>query len=483
MAIDARLDLRMTQKLVMTPQLQMAIKLLQLSRLELEQAINQELMENPVLEEVPEAEEGGVTAEIAAEEATAKEVEAQESNPVDPESSETIRWDEYFSGISGDGRDMGYGAGRDDDEQPSYERTLTQAPSLADHLEWQLRLSTHSDKEKAIGRVIIGNIDDDGYLRVPLEEVAEMTSLPLAEIEGCLALIQQFDPPGVGARNLAECLLLQIRQLGLEGTLVESIVRSHMPNLERKRYQVIAKDLKTSLDKVIQAVKIVEGLEPKPGRPFFKDDVYYIIPDVYIAKVGEEYAIFLNEEGVPRLRTSNYYRDLVKEGNGGDPATKDYLDDRFRSAQWLIKSIEQRNKTIYKVAESILKLQRDFFDRGINYLKPMVLRDVAEDVGMHESTISRVTTSKYMHTPQGLFEFKFFFSSGLQSSAEGGVSSVSVKEMLRKIVAEEDARKPYNDQDLVKILKSKGVDIARRTVVKYRSELNIPSSNMRKREF
>ncbi|MDH4101305.1 MAG: RNA polymerase factor sigma-54, partial [Nitrospirota bacterium] len=370
------------------------------------------------------------------------------------------------------------------DEQPSYERTLTQAPSLADHLEWQLRLSTCSDREKVIGRAIIGNIDDDGYIRVPLAELASaMTGVAVAEIEASLAFIQQFDPPGVGARDLMECLLLQIRQLGLDGTPVEAIVRRHMPNLERKRYQIIAKDLKISVEKVIHAVKIIEGLEPKPGRPFFRDDVYYIIPDVYIAKIGEEYAIFLNEDGIPRLRTSNYYRDLVKEGNGGDPATKEYLDDRFRSAQWLIKSIEQRNKTIYRVAESILKLQRDFFDRGINYLKPMVLRDVAEDVGMHESTISRVTTNKYMHTPQGLFELKFFFSSGLQSSGEGNVSSVSVKEMLRKIVAEEDTRKPYNDQDIVKVLKSKGVDIARRTVVKYRSELNIPPSNMRKREF
>lgn len=483
MAMDTRLDLRLTQKLVMTPQLQMAIKLLQLSRLELDQAINQELMENPVLEESPDIDDGELAAEVAVEEAIAKETAEQEANPVDPGSSETIRWDEYFSAISNDGRDMGYAAGRDDDEQPSYERTLSQTQLLADHLQWQLRLTTYPDKEKALGLVIIGNIDDDGYLRVPLEELAEMTGVAVPEVEKVLGLIQQLDPPGVGARNLSECLLIQIRQLGLDGTPVETIVRRHMPNLERKRYQVIAKDLKISFDKVLQAIKIIEGLEPKPGRPFYKDDVYYIIPDVYIAKVGDEYAIFLNEDGMPRLRTNNYYRDMIKENGGGDTATKEYLDERFRSAQWLIKSIEQRSKTIYKVAESILRLQRDFFGRGINYLKPMVLRDVAEDVGMHESTISRVTTNKYMHTPQGLLEFKFFFSSGLQSSEEGGISSISVKEILRKIISEEDSKKPYNDQELVKILKSKGVDIARRTVVKYRSELSIPPSNLRKREF
>lgn len=490
MAMETRLDLRLSQKLVMTPQLQMAIKLLQLSRLELSQAINQELMENPVLEEVAdEGEDGSLIGDAMAEGAAEPVVEAkavnEESQPLDPEQSDTIKWDEYAYEVGNDGRDMGYSAGsagRDEDEQPSYERTLSPAPTLADHLEWQLRLSSHSPEEKAIGRVIIGNLDDDGYLRVPLEEIAEMTGVTSERVEEVLGVIQQMDPPGVAARNLVECLLIQIRLLELEGTPVETIVRTQMANLERKRYQSIARELKLSLEKVLSFAHIIEGLEPKPGRPFIRNDVYYIVPDVYIAKIGDDFAIFLNEDGIPRLRTSSYYKDLVKEQGGSDPSVKNYLDDRYKSAQWLMKSIEQRNKTIFKVAESILKLQREFFDKGLNYLKPMVLRDVAEDVGMHESTISRVTTNKYVHTPQGLLEFKFFFSSGLQSTGEGGVSSISVKEMLKKIISEEDSKKPYNDQELVKILKSKGIDIARRTVVKYRSELSIPPSNLRKRE-
>jgi len=470
----------LTQKLVMTPQLQMAIRLLQLSRQELEQAIDQEMMENPTMEEQGPEEEPEPTGT----ESTVQSAEADSSS--DQAADELgYKWEEYFAQSEmGDGRDFG-GTNSAPDELPSFEQTLAAGDSLLDHLDWQLRLSPLSERETKIGEELIGNIDDNGYLRVELAELADTINEPPSDVERVLEVIQEFDPTGVGARSLSECLLIQIDQLELEGTTVERIVTDHLEDLERRRYPQIARALKITQEEVFEAAKVIEGLEPKPGRPFATTQNFTITPDVYVVPMDGEYRVLLNEEGMPRLRISPYYKKMLANREAAPKETREYLDGKLRSALWMIKSIEQRNRTIVKVAESIVRFQRDFFDKGLSHLNPLILKQVADDIDMHESTISRVTTHKYMHTPHGILELKFFFNSGLSRVGGYGaeVSSVTVREMIRKLVAEEDLAKPLKDQEIVKILQARNVAVARRTVAKYRTELSIAPSNRRKRLF
>jgi RNA polymerase sigma-54 factor len=489
--MEARLELKLSQKLIMTPQLQQAIKLLQLSRLELVQSVAQELTENPVLEEVSlesgeEAQEGeGETGTEAPAVETVPEPPAQEETTQELKNDLELgpQWDEYLNEM-GDGRDYGY-AEADEKELPSYDQTLTRLPSLSDHLQWQLHLSTSDPALVAGGEWIIGNLDDDGYLRATLEELVQQSGLSAADMERALALIQTFDPLGIGARTLQECLLIQIRHLDLTGTLVERIVQDHLSDLEKRKYPQIAKALSVTPQEVMEASHvIIHELEPKPGRPFVASDTNYVTPDVYVIKVEDRYVIQLNDDGLPRVRINPYYRKLLSHKDTVDKVTKEYIEERLRSAQWLIKGMEQRSKTIYKVAESIVNFQRDFLDQGISHLKPMVLKDVAEDIGMHESTISRVTTNKYMHTPQGIFPMKFFFTTGFSINAGGPgveVSSLTVKDVIQKMIKEEDPASPLKDQQIVDSLKSKGIEIARRTVAKYREELRIPPTSVRRR--
>lgn len=491
--MEARLELRLAQKLIMTPQLQQAIKLLQLSRLELTQTLAQELVENPVLEEVtPETEEGsseeeaeteamaesGVPAEKTAELAAGNDGEQELKTEFDQIGT---RWDEYIDEMN-DGRDYGTLEPNEDD-RPSYDQTLTRQPSLNDHLMWQLRLSTSDDAVLAAGEVIIGNIDDDGYLRAGIEEMARDAGGSFKDMQYALTLIQNFDPIGVGARDLKECLLIQIRYLDLEGSLVEKIVQNHLPDLEKRKYQNIAKVLNVTQQDVMEASTfIIHELEPKPGRPFTAADTHYVVPDVYVVKVEDRYVIQLNEEGFPRVRINPYYRKILSQKESLDKTTREYIEERLRSAQWLIKGMDQRNKTIYKVAESIVKFQTEFLEQGITRLKPMVLKDVAEDISMHESTVSRVTTNKHMHTPQGIFPMKFFFTTGFTTAGTGAeVSSLTVKDAIQKMIREEESSAPLKDQQIVDSLKAVGLDIARRTVAKYREELRIPPTSVRKR--
>lgn len=487
--MEARLELKLSQKLVMTPQLQQAIKLLQLSRLELVQSIAQELMENPVLEEVPpdQAEEhaedeNGETAESAPLlEETAPPVSEDVTELKSDLEQVGAEWDEYLGEMS-DGRDFGT-IEPEDSERPSYDQTLTRMPTLSDHLLWQLRLSTSEPAILKAGEVIIGNIDDDGYLRATLEEMAPDAGVGSADMERALALIQNFEPLGVGARDLRECLLIQARASGMEGTLVERIIADHLLDLEKRRYQQIAKALNVTQQDVMEASRvIIHELEPKPGRPYNPGDTQYVVPDVYVIKIEDRYVIQLNDEGFPRVRINPYYRKILNQKESVDKTTREYIEERLRSAQWLIKGMEQRNKTIYKVAESIVKFQTDFLEHGIARLKPMVLKDVAEDISMHESTVSRVTTNKYMHTPQGLFPMKFFFTTGFTASGSGlEVSSLTVKDVIQKMIKEENPAAPLKDQQIVDALKQRGIDIARRTVAKYREELRIPPTSVRKR--
>ena len=474
MAIQQKLHTKLVQKLILTPSLQQAIKLLPMSTLELADLLNQEMVENPLLEEVP-------TEELQP---------AEQQQPEKPEAQTATdkadAWDdadyEYFFG---DYLDDGYRSRTPSEvkELPPIENTLSTAASLSDHLMWQLSLQTEDEKLKEIGGAIVGNLDDDGYLVASVEEIAAMGDWPVADVERALQHVQTFDPIGVAARDLQECLWLQIRHLGLEGTPTEKIVTEHLRLLQNHQVPEIARRLGMTIDDLKEHIEIIRNLDPKPGSRYNPQQSQYVIPDVYVIKVEDQYVAALNEEGLPQLRISPTYRRLLDKSAGTveeNKETRDYVKDKFRSALWLIKSVDQRQKTIQKVANSIINFQREFLDHGIEYLRPLVLRDVANDIGMHESTVSRVVNNKYMHTPQGVFELKYFFHSGISSSYGDSVSSVTIKQRIRKIIQNEDPRKPLSDSKIVSILQKEGLMLARRTIAKYREELKIPTSNQRK---
>lgn len=482
MAIEMRQQMKLAQQLVMTPQLQQAIKLLQLSRIELQDVVRQELEENPVLEETPDLEESREVEQVELAEAedlpTDETSEFKEVSAGEGTLQET-GWDSYLEGYNYSSGEQYY----DDDERPSYENILTKKGTLIDHLMWQLNLTRLDDEERRVGEEIIGNIDEDGYLRATLADVAIACQVDERFVEGVLKRIQEFDPVGIGARDLRETLLIQVQHLGMGESLVESILRNHLKDLETRNYKVMARALGVDVGDILAAAKIIAGLDPKPGRVIGQEEVQYISPDIFVYKIGEEYVVVLNDEGLPNLRISPFYATDAKSGRHLDARAEEYISDKVRSAMWLIKSIHQRQRTIYKVAKSIVKFQRDFLDRGIACLKPLVLRDVAEDIGMHESTISRVTTNKYMQTPQGLFELKYFFNSGISTNEGDFIASESVKNKIKEIVDAEDPRKPYSDQRLAELLAAHNINIARRTVTKYREMLRIGSSTERKRLF
>jgi RNA polymerase sigma-54 factor len=471
MAIQQKLHTKLVQKLILTPSLQQAIKLLPMSTLELADLLNQEVVENPMLEEVPTED---LQPTEAAQQAEKTEAEAKEKGDA---------WDdsdyEYFFG---DYLDDGYRPHTPQEvkELPPIENTLATSSSLSDHLLWQLSLLPENELVRDIGSGIIGNLNDDGILVASLEEIAAMGPWPIEEVERALKIVQGFDPIGVAARDLQECLLLQIRHLGLENTPTEKIVTEHLRLLQGHNVPEIAKRLGMSIDDLKEHIEVIRHLDPKPGSRYNPSQSHYVIPDVYVVKVEDQYVAVLNEEGLPQLRISPVYRRLLDKSAENTTETRAYVKDKFRSALWLIKSVEQRQKTIHKVATSIINFQRDFLDHGIEYLKPLVLRDVASDIGMHESTVSRVVTNKYMHTPQGVFEMKYFFHSGISSSYGESVSSVTIKQRIRKIIEAEDPRKPLSDSKIVSILQHEGLVLARRTIAKYREELKIPTSNQRK---
>jgi RNA polymerase sigma-54 factor len=472
MAIQQKLHTKLVQKLILTPSLQQAIKLLPMSTLELADMLNQEVVENPLLEEIPQEE--GQAAEPAA------QTDAAEAERT-PE--KTDAWDDSdYQYFFGDYLEEGYRprAPQEVRELPPIENTLSTGASLSDHLQWQLSLQTDDPLVRDIGSAIIGNLDDDGYLVASVDEIAAMGNWPVADVERTLALVQQFDPIGVAARDLQECLTIQLRHLGLENTPTEKIVTEHLRLLQNHQVPELAKRLGLSIDEVKQHIEIIKGLDPKPGSRHNPSPSQYVIPDVYVVKVEDQYVAALNEEGLPQLRISPVYRRLLDKSGEATEETRAYVKEKFRSALWLIKSVDQRQKTIHKVATSIINFQKDFLDHGIEHLRPLVLRDVANDIGMHESTVSRVVNNKYMHTPQGVFEMKFFFHSGISSSYGESVSSVTIKQRIKKIIENEDPRKPLSDSKIVSILQNEGLILARRTIAKYREELRIPTSNQRK---
>ncbi|MBU0985946.1 MAG: RNA polymerase factor sigma-54, partial [Proteobacteria bacterium] len=464
MALELRQQLKLTQQLIMTPQLQMAIKLLQLSRLELMDTIHQELEANPALEED--------TSEFAAEDQhletsetilpdtpTAKEV------TIDDKIRDDIDWNSYIDEYSSSGK-IHFESERKD--TPNFEAFLFRKESLSEHLLWQLLMTSPTEAEEKIGSLIAGNLNKDGYLDALVEDIARLSNTDPGKVEQVLALMQTFDPIGVCARDLSECLLIQTRHFNLDNTLVTDIINNHLNHLENKNYKAIAKALKASIEDVIAAVNVIKGLEPRPGRQFSDEEPQYITPDIYVYKYENDFVIVLNDDGMPKLRVNSFYKNAIKQGKLIPDQAKDYVQEKMRSATWLIRSIHQRQKTIYKAMESILKFQKDFFEKGIAYLKPMVLRDVAEDISMHESTISRVTTNKYAHTPQGIFELKYFFNSSIKRVHGEAVASASVQDKIKQIIESENPRKPYSDEKISKMLNVLNINIARRTVAKYR---------------
>lgn len=494
MALEIKLSQKLTQSLVMTPQLQQAIKLLQLGRDEYLEVIERELMENPVLEEIAPSSESSEHVEFSSLNRPSLSNSSLEREK-NSDSSET----EFFIAGEDSGHDIkasqslvsfadtmsslsSHSVRREvDTSRPSVESIVSTPEGLTSHLLWQLRTTELTREEEVIAELILGNLDINGYLCASIDELALESGRSSEEVLRVLSLVQTLDPSGIAARDLRECLLIQLEHLGLTNSLAWKIVDRDLSELEKHKYDVIVRKEGVKIEQVYEAVRQIQELEPRPGRPFGNETPVYITPDVYVKKVGDEYAVTLNDNGIPCIKLSKQYQDMMG-AMSGDSADREYIQECIRSASWLIKSIEQRQNTILKVTESIMRFQRRFLEHGISELKPLVLRDVATDVNMHESTISRVTTDKYVHTPQGIFELKFFFTSSL-SSQEGEISSMSVKQLIKDLVDKENQKKPLSDQDIADKLKEQGVDIARRTVAKYREMINILPSSHRKRMF
>jgi RNA polymerase sigma-54 factor len=477
MALELRQQLKLTQQLIMTPQLQMAIKLLQLSRLELMDVIRQEIEENPALEEMQEAAVEEKSVDVTTRESDTPDSSEIKEVTIEDKIHDGIDWANYLDEYNSAGKTHFESEKKD---RPGFETFLASRTTLRDHLLWQLAMTDLTPEQETIGSLLVGNLDEKGYLDATVEGIAQRGNIDPQKVADVLALLQTFDPIGICARNLKECLLIQVRHFKIDNSLVTHIIEHHLNHLENKNYKAISSALKVSIDKIVSAVEIIKGLEPRPGREFSEEEPIYITPDIYVYKMEGEFVIMLNDDGMPKLRVNNFYKQAVMQGQVVSAQTREYIQEKFRSATWLIRSIHQRQKTIYKVMESIMRFQRDFFEHGVTHLKPMVLRDVADDIEMHESTISRVTTNKYAFTPQGIFELKYFFNSSIKRVHGESVASASVQEEIRRIIAGENSKKPYSDKKIEMILKEANIDIARRTVAKYREILGVLSSSKRK---
>ncbi len=477
MALEIKQQLRQTQQLVMTPQLQQAIKLLQYNHLEVLDAVEQELKENPLLEtssfDEPFSEvESDTRNDLSSLEDLAKEPERPDQGDIFD-----VDWENYLESYGGDYSP----ASRDFTDRPPLENVVTYQETLFQYLLQQLQLSHIEGEDRRIALEIIGNVDENGYLDVELEELADSLKVPLKDVERTLAEVQTFDPRGVAARNFKECIMIQIRGLDPPHPLAERILEEAFELLQQGKLDQVARKLKVSLEEVKEAGKVICSLDPKPGRPFVTSDTIYVVPDIFVIRTGKEYTVVLNDDGLPRLKISSFYQREL-HSNGCSSVTKDYIQEKMRGAMWLIKSIHQRQRTIHRVAQSILKFQREFFDKGIDYLRPLILKDVADDIEMHESTISRVTTNKYMHTPRGIFELKYFFNSGIRYGTDA-IASESVKNQILRIVKNENPKRPASDKQIVEELARCEIHIARRTIAKYRELMGIAPSSKRRKKF
>lgn len=454
------LNLEQSQKLIMTPELRQAMVVLQLPALELSGYVDQMLRDNPVLEMREDGEDG----------------------PAESTQADEWDWEDYFY----DAGDPGYTRPVPEEKNSwTLENFLSASPTLHDHLMWQLQVSPCSESQQAIGEFLIGNIDDNGYLCISLEEAARILQAYPAQVQKVLAIIQNFDPPGIGARNLAECLLLQLERCGVVDLKVKQVINFHLPDLAAGRLNRVAKSLGISLAEAQGLADVIRTLDPKPGRAYGSgQDVRYIVPDVIIEKVEGQYVVTVNDGAANRLTISPTYQALLRRGGECecDPQTRKFIESKLEAAAWLMRCIEQRRVTLFRVACCLAELQRDFLDRGVKYLQPLTLKEVAARLGIHESTVSRATANKYAQTPQGVFELKFFFASGVKRQANlRDASSESIKRLLTELVAGEDRHHPLSDQQLAELLRQNGLQIARRTVAKYRDQVGIPSAPKRRR--
>jgi RNA polymerase sigma-54 factor len=497
MAQGLQLSQRLTQSLMLAPQLQQSLALLQAPTLELKALVEQELQQNPVLEETdvtetemqerdPRNEDNSEApadlaeppADVNFDPATEKSSDA----PVDDFQVEFERlaqldqeWRDHFSATNIPSRN----SSEDEEKRQFMFDSLVVGTSLQEMLLTQVRESAMTEDQRPVADMIIGNIDDYGYLKTTLEELSVFTGVPVEKIEEALKAIQTFDPPGVAARDLRECLMIQLERAGEQDSLEYRIIRDFMEALGKRRIPEIAKGTECEVDEVQDALENIAKLEPRPGRAFLPDNQQYVLPEVFVQRSGDDFIVTTNNEHIPHLRISNTYKDLMSQGENS-AEVRNYIREKIRAGKFLIKSLYQRQQTILNIANEIVKRQRDFMDKGVAFLKPLTMVQVAEVVGVHETTVSRGVSGKYMQTPQGIFEMKYFFTAGIQTANGAGMSNTSVKDMIAEIFKKEASGKPLSDQEVVKMLTDKGIVIARRTVAKYRTELNILPSNLRK---
>jgi RNA polymerase sigma-54 factor len=472
------LSLKVAQKQILTPGLVQMVSVLALNKLELREMINQEMIANPVLEELAEdyplLEDAEQKAQ--AEKPAAPAADGQVTSGDNHDSFQEIDFGSFFQ----DYLDPGYRSPASEViERPSFENFLSQPASLADHLEWQLSLSVCSDEVCQAGDSIIGNLNEDGYLTASLDEIAQSGEHKPEDVEAALALVQEFDPLGVAARDLRECLLMQIRALAPDNTLAQQVVSDHLKQLQNKQYRDIARALDRPVKAVERCVDFIRTLDPRPGQRYNKVQARLIEPDVAFVKMSDGYEIIMNEDGLPQLRLSRHYRRLLEESST-TREVRNYVKERFTSAIQLIKNIEQRKQTIVRVCEAIIRRQGEFLDKGIDNLRPMMIKEVAEEVGVHPSTVSRAVANKYAHTPQGVHELRFFFSEAVQGPSGGSVSLINLKRLVKKMIEEEDSAHPLTDDHIAHLLREKGICVTRRTVAKYREDMRIPSTHQRR---
>lgn len=488
MKLGYDLTIEQVQKLVMTPELIQAIQILQFNTQELDSFVQEQLLVNPVLEQLPpenqDHEQGNDRNTEPEYTASEHEERADRMERQEPAKlNEDFDWKEYVKDRQYD--DISYGQWSDksgEDKENNYEQYVSSSDvTLPEHLMFQLQFAAPKKDCRKIGKYIIESLDENGYMTSSVEEIAAATGASEEKVSKVLDIIHTFDPIGVGAKNLAECLIIQLRQKKQLTEVFEKVINEHLEDLAGNRLAVIAKNMGISVKDVQDMSDLIRTLEPKPGRGFAaQTDNRYIIPDVLVERVDDEYVVIINENSSPKLMISSYYQNLLKEADKDDGLNK-YLSERVNSALWLIKSIEQRKQTIYNVVTAVVKHQKEFLDKGSKYMKTLTLKEIAEEVGIHESTVSRSINGKYLQCPRGVFEIKYFFSAGVSGSEGEGISSKSIKEFIKEIVESEDPKSPCSDQSMVEILKDKGINISRRTVAKYRDELNILSSSKRRR--
>lgn len=474
MALELRQQIKLAQQLVMTPQLQQAIKLLQLSRMELVETVQQELLENPFLEETVDEAQTPESAETRPEKAG--------DDAYDKELSRDADWEDYLGEFASTPRAVQPREHEYLEDVTPFEARYAAKPSLEGHLLWQLRLSSLSEEQKNAGEIVIGNLSSSGYLQASAEDIAEMAGCSIDMVEDVLAVVQMFDPVGVAARTPRECLMVQMRALRYDrDPVLASLVNEHLEDLENKRYKPLLRKFRLTMEELKEYLDVIQSLDPLPGASFGGGEPAFVSPDVFVYRLDDDFVILLNEEGLPQLQLSSCYEKAL---SGVSEKEKEYCSEKLRAASWLIKSLYQRQRTLYKVMESIVKYQKRFFENGVTHLAPLILKDIADDIGMHESTVSRITTNKYAATPHGVFELKFFFNSALELEDGNHVGSESVKALIKKLIAGEDPKNPLSDERIGDLLKERlKVHIARRTVAKYRTAMDIASSSRRKEHF